>query len=165
MKSLENVLGYFTLDKIKLMMKLTPIKPYFKFNEMCISNFNVIIKSILKEIEVILNTGYLNTHNLFDYPIINDLITLFVSNEDYINGKFSYESYKWLFNIIHLTIYKELIEYENLYKFSLNTRTESELESFYELKIILNTVHSKLDPSIRKSLQKVGITLIQSMWI
>ena len=75
MKSLENVLGYFTLDKIKLMMKLTPIKSYFKFNEMCISNFNVIIKSILKEIEVILNTGYLNTHNLFDYPIINDLIT------------------------------------------------------------------------------------------
>ena len=162
LKSSENVLGYFTLDKIKLTMKLTPIKPYFKFNEMCISDFNMIIKSILKEIEVILNTGYLNTHNLFDYPIINDLITLFVSNEDYINGKFSHESYKWLFNIIHLTIYRELIEYENHYKLSLNTRTESELESFYELKIILNTVHSKLDPSIRKSLQKVGITLIQN---
>ena len=162
LKSLDNVLGYFTLDKIKLTMKLTPIKPYFKFNEMCISKFNMIIKSILKEIEVILNTGYLNTHNLFDYPIINDLITLFVSNEDYINGKFSHESYKWLFNIIHLTIYRELIEYENLYKFSLNTRTDSELESYYELKIILNTVHSRLDPSIRKSLQKVGITLIQN---
>ena len=29
-------------------IKLTPIKPYFKFNEMCISKFNIIIKSILK---------------------------------------------------------------------------------------------------------------------
>jgi len=163
LKSLEKVLGFFTLDKIKLTMKLDPIKPYFKFNEMCISDFNFIIKCILKELEVILNTGYLNTHNLIDYPIINDLITLFVSNEDYINGKFSHESYKWLFNIIHLTIYRELIEYENLYKPTLDTRTDSEIESYYELKINLNTVRSRLDPSIRKSLQKVGITLIQNI--
>ena len=92
-------------------MKLTPIKSYFKFNEICISKFNIIIKSILKEIQVILNIEYLNTHNLIDYSIMNDLITLFVSNKDYINSKFSHESYKWFFHIIHLTIYRKLIEY------------------------------------------------------
>jgi len=43
---------------------------------------------------VILEPGYLNSHNLKLYPIINELIIHFTINDDYIDGKFTHEIYK-----------------------------------------------------------------------
>lgn len=43
---------------------------------------------------MILEPGYLNSHNLMLYPIINELIIHFTINDDYIYEIFTPEIYK-----------------------------------------------------------------------
>jgi len=110
-----------------------------------------------------------------------DLIDHFTQNKDYIKGEFSHESYKWLYNLVQLSMYTFLIEYENIIftRNKLNTdeskiddevENENETEKlgletdFYQdLVLKRKQVYQKLDPSIRKSLQKLGITLTQNL--
>jgi len=75
-------------------MKLSSIKPYFEFKELSISEFIKSYKNILNELNVILEPGYLNSHNLMLYPIINELIIHFTINDDYIDEIFTHEFYK-----------------------------------------------------------------------
>jgi len=65
-------------------------------------------------LSVIIEQGFLNNHDLSNYPIMCDLIEYFTQNKDYIKGEFSHESFKWLYNLIQLSMYSSLIEYENI---------------------------------------------------
>ena len=58
--------------------------------------------------------GYLNNQDLSSYPIFSDIIENFTEDEEYIRGKFVHISFKWLYNMIYLSIYNYILEYELL---------------------------------------------------
>ena len=113
------------------------------------------IEQILQDLLSIESKGYLNTIDLKQFPVINQFIAILTDSPEFINGFRSMESYKWIYNLLLI----------NLYELSttLLKNTESEIETdFYNDLLFLNKrLFNSLDPSIRKSLQKRGISIIQ----
>ena len=146
---MDTINGYFTFY------------PYSKPIE-CLEIEAVLIcvKSVWNNLASIINNGYLNNHDLSKYPIISKLIDSFTTNEDYINGEFSHESFKWLYNIINLSIYNALIKYEEVYK---EDKKSVDVDKYHDFVQVRKQIYQKLDPSIRKVLQKNGITLVQNL--
>jgi len=168
-------IGYFTLDTEKCLLIFKPYLPDDEpllVNEIKIYNLLNMVYSIMKELSLIMDSGYLNNNDLSKFPYFGDLINHFTNNEDYINGLFSHESFKWLYNIIYLSIYNYLIEFECYYKVKYYSELKlklTELEDniefdyYHDLIKLRKLIHQKLDPSIRKGLQKRGISLIQNL--
>lgn len=145
-----------------------------KYNKFEIERLIIDVNSIMKELSIILDTGYLNNNDLSKFPYFGDLINHFTNNEDYINGLFSHESFKWLYNLINLSIYNYLIEYESDYKnkfnidpnfdkYNYNLDDYNDNDFYHDLIKLRKNFYQKLDPSIRKSLQKRGISIVQNL--
>jgi len=150
--------GIFTLDTNNCYLTFYPYSKPIESLE--IEEILRCVKKVFDCLSSIITKGYLNHYDLSKFPIMSKLIGNFTKNEDYINGQFSHESYKWLYNLIHLSIYNSLIEYEDHYK---NTHLSLESDRYYDLVLIRKQIYQKLDPSIRKGLQNIGVTLIQNL--
>jgi len=145
-----------------------------KYNKFEIEKLISDVNSIMKELSIVLDSGYLNDIDLGNYPYLGELIKYFTNNEDYINGLFSHESFKWLYNIINLSIYNYLIEYEYYYKskynidpkfdkYNYNLDDYNDNDFYHDLINLRKKFYQKLDPSIRKGLQKRGISIVQNL--
>lgn len=150
--------GIFTLDTINCYFTFYPYSRPIENLE--IKEVLRCVKKVIDCLSSIIGKGYLNHYDLSKFPIMSKLIGNFTKNEDYINGQFSHESYKWLYNLIQLSIYNSLIEYEDHYK---NTHLSLEFDRYYDLVLIRKQIYQRLDPSIRKGLQNIGVSLIQNL--
>jgi len=152
--------GHFKLDKINKTLK------YFPNNKEAINNEVVelltSVEFVNKEISKLTKFGFLNTHDLSKFPIFSDLITHFAPKDkiEYISGGCAHISFNWLYNIIYLSIFSSLIFFEKSH--GLDTLSETPLNEkpaddiYYDLIELRKCVHQKLDPSVRKALQKRG---------
>lgn len=159
--------GRFKLDKINKTLK------YFPNNKEVINNEVVellaSVEFVNKEISKLTKFGFLNTHDLSKFPIFSDLITHFAPKDriEYISGECAHISFNWLYNIIYLSIFSSLIFFEKSH--GLDTLSETPLNEkpaddiYYDLIEMRKCVHQKLDPSVRKALQKRGVSLIQNI--
>ncbi len=159
--------GHFKLDKVNNTLN------YFPNNKEVVNNEVVellaSVEYINKEISKLTKYGYLNTHDLSKFPIFSELINHFAQNDrtEYINGECAHISFNWLYNIIYLSIFRSLILFEKSH--GLDTLSETTLievladDVYYDLIEMRKCVHQKLDPSIRKALQKRGVSLIQNI--
>lgn len=163
------LVGFFSLNIAKGLLKFNP-------NLLDDVDVKLGLQGVIQSVEltqnclsVIIEQGFLNNHDLSNYPIMCDLIEYFTQNKDYIKGEFSHESFKWLYNLIQLSMYSSLIEYENIIlenKFNnqaFKDNLDLEPDVYHDLVLKRKEIYQKLDPSIRKSLQKHGITLIQNL--
>lgn len=119
-----------------------------------------LIENTIKSLGPFVSKGFLNKVDLRDFPIISSLIPDFTDDINYIKGHSSYETYKWIFNIIILGIYKSLLQIELTLKTSKNQLDEDFLYDTVNLK---KKLFQMLDPSIRKALMKRGISIIQNI--
>lgn len=100
------------------------------------------------------NKGFINELDLSKYPVISELYSGFTCHPDYCSGKKTFEAYKWLFNLLIL----------NLYYISLSFSDGSDNDLEVDFKVLADQLYSKLDSSIRKKLQKRGISVIQNVY-
>lgn len=130
--------------------------------EQCLDQVDKIIESL--ESSTVL--GFLSTVNLRNFPIISELIQPFLLSvdenevEEYICGDKSMETYKWLYNLLILNLYKICLETLSSTELSINNA-----EKIEELKLKENELYCRLDPSIRQYLQKRGISIKQNTYI
>ena len=129
-----------------------------------------IIDNVINSLDSTARKGYLNTTDLTDFitfPIVSDLLPSFLPDVNsietiaFVNGKKSMESYKWIYNIIILT----------LYYFALDTiqRSSKDLEVEVDLITDLKTkeriLFSRIDTSIRHHLSKHGLSISQNTYV
>lgn len=126
----------------------------------CIKSVEVLLSSI----DSVTKKGFIVTSDLTSYPVISELLPVFLSggegNKEYISGEKSMESYKWLFNLIVLNLY--LLCIETLAKTEI---TIANCDKISDLKSKELDLFSRLDPSIRHRLQKRGLSLKENIYI
>lgn len=66
------------------------------------------------------------------------------------------DSYKWIFNIIILNLYEVTIHI-------LKNKPEETSDSYNDLLYLSKKLFNSLDPSIRKMIQKRGISIVQNI--
>jgi hypothetical protein len=146
--------NYFYKDKIELDLKSAGNLKSIKDNYLKILK---IIES-LREIE---KKGYLNELNIKDLSVISKFVKFFTKDLSWIKGKNSYESFKWIFNVLIVNLYYLAINNENL----LEKIGEKESDFYIDNKNLINILYTKLDPSIRFNLQKRSITMIKNIYV
>lgn len=107
-----------------------------------------------KLLDVSKGIGYLNSIDLTTYNLISDLLPKFITDSPetktllYLNGDYSKETYKWLYNIIILNLYYLcLSSLQSMKLIDLELELE-DLNVITDLKIQEqeNTLVGKLDP-------------------
>ena len=132
------------------------------------------IEQCLQDVDEVLNVlestttkGFITSQDLTKFPIVSEILPLFIlpsdeaSISEYVCGDKSMESYKWIYNLILLTLYLRCIE-------TLHTVDPLELtvkEIVTDLKSKELEIYSRLDNSIRSYIQKRGITIKQNTYI
>ena len=134
------------------------------------------IEEILSELRSINAPGYLNTTDLRLFPIINQFIEIFSGsiktkkdrdeNSDglkFTTGDRSMDAYKWIYNVLLLNLYELTIKLKNELDITPDTELGVESDFYADLTLLSRNLFNNLDPSIRKTLQKRGFTIIQNI--
>ena len=133
-----------------------------KFNCKSTEEQIVIIETILQLLDKQNSKGYINSLDLTKVPLISELLPYFISGVEYdkfINGEFSMESYKWMYNLIILTLYFLTLESKIQYAGELT------LYNLNNLNNLEGNLFSRLDSSIRYHLVKTGISITNNCYI
>ena len=160
-KSFNRIYGHFKLDLDKKLFNFHPNN--LNVDKLDIRSLIESIEFVVMQLMSVTDKGYLNNQDLSSYPIFSDLIENFTEDEEYIRGKFVHISFKWLYNMIYLSIYNYILEYEKQNGFKILSKFQVPDDSYYDLMELRVQIYQKLDPSIRKSLQRRGITLLQNI--
>ena len=161
LESFNRSYGHFKMDLVKKLFNFYPKE--LNIDKLDINSLIESIEFVVTQLMSVTDKGYLNNQDLSSYPIISDLIEFFTEDDDYIRGKFVHISFKWLYNMIYLSIYNYILEYEKQNGFKYLSKFQVPDDSYYNLIELRVQIYQKLDPSIRKSLQKRGITLLQNI--
>lgn len=130
------------------------------WNEVSVSEVLTALSSIITSLESSTTKGYVSSVDLSKYPVISSILPSFTTEECYVNGEDSMESYKWVYNILILNLYVFCVEMVIRYE-KLNA-CEEELE---DLKYWVGDLYSRLDPSIRVYLVKKGVSVTESVYV
>lgn len=113
--------------------------------------FGVSVEEILDAVTCLLTAldsstikGFLPQHDLSLFPVVSEILPSFCSmDKNCVNGEFSMECYKWIYNLVQLNMYMLIVE-------CLGRETELDEDVECNLKALENAVLSRLDPSIRQ---------------
>jgi len=151
-----------TVDNITILLHY---KKYFYIeinNHDSLITYNS-VKSILRQIYSIESRGFLNDPNLEKYPIISNFIKYLTKSPDYLRLDKSSESYKWIFNIILLSLHELIVK--TIVRIETENENENQISDLMADFINLNKeILAKLDPSIRRKLKNRGITVTQNIY-
>lgn len=124
----------------------------------------------MKNLESVASKGYLNCHNLINFPVVSEFLPSFFNESTeceklaYLNGPRSMDCYKWLYNFLILTLY--YLCCVSIEKVALNFDSEVDSEDLLlDLKTLERVLFSKLDASIKHHMRKRGISITKSTYI
>jgi len=121
---------------------------------------------VLTSLESSTSSGFLPSHDLRKFPIISEFLHPFLQSveelgvQEYVCGRKSMESYKWIYNIILLNLY--LVCLESLQKTEVNP---SNVDIVTDLISKERALYGSLDPSIRHYIVKRGISIKENTYI
>lgn len=118
-----------------------------------------VIKLILDDISSIQRHGFSNHTDVSKMPVISKFLSVVTDDEFYIDGEKSVESYKWIFNIVILNLYLATLSLKSF----VIAEEGKESDLFADLRVLCFHLHDLLEPSIRQSLTKRGISIIQNI--
>lgn len=124
-----------------------------------------ILLQILNILRGVDSRGFLNTLNLRLFPIIKYLIDDFIKakengrDEEFINGSRSSTTYRWLFAILMLNFYTLTL----LLKEKMENNNQKSSDLYGDIEYISRSIYDSLEPSVRKSLMKKGISITQNI--
>ena len=124
------------------------------------------IDTVLTSLESSTSSGFLPSHDLRKFPIISEFLHPFLQSveelgvQEYVCGRKSMESYKWIYNIILLNLY--LVCLESLQKTEVNP---SNVDIVTDLISKERALYGSLDPSIRHYIVKRGISIKENTYI
>jgi hypothetical protein len=124
-----------------------------------------IVESVLASLDSISKKGYLASTDLRDFPIVSDFLPFFLYNsnsnsKEFINGVNTVESYKWIYNIVILSLY--LLTIDSLNCLNLEDVEPDLISSFKNKADILL---SRVDSSIQHHMRKQGIRISQNSYL
>lgn len=142
------------LDFDKILKNQTP-------HEICI-----LVKEILDVLRGITASGFLPTTDLRKFPIIRAFLYYILSEKenenrsaDFINGKKSSITYRWIYTILMTNLYTLL----ELLLIKMKQEGENELDLYIDIETLTLKLYDSLEPSIRKILKKKGISIQQTI--
>jgi len=170
--SLEN--GY-SLDNIRT-LRVLHLEFIDSFSSLLLdsekySSFSILerynlVRRVIEMIDSSTNKGFIPSHDLTKFPLFSELLPAFLldSSEsavlEYQRGSQSMESYKWLYNLLFLSLYLFCIE--TLALKELVTESEDLVHDIRELE---GEIYGRLDPSIRAKIQKKGISIKENTYV
>ena len=125
------------------------------------------VEKVINVLESYTSVGFLSTTDLTKFPIVSELLQPFLLSvnpievKEYINGNKSMESYKWIYNLIVVSLYIVCLE-------SLQSNLANTLDSedvIVDLRVKEQELYSRLDPSIRQHIQKRGLSIKQNTYV
>lgn len=169
----ENVATATTKKVIKSIKTITHHDLSFIFNKVNLeithptefSTVDVInsIRGLLNEMNTISQKGYVNVSDLRVLPIFSDFIDLFTCDEKYIVGEKIIESLKWINSLIQTSLYIKLLE-QSEDPTGVKKEDYSTSDEQADLLVLLKNVYKLIDPSVRRFIQKRGITVIKNVY-
>jgi hypothetical protein len=138
------------------------------------------LEEFIKTLNSLESKGFINNDRIQDIPLIAPfLLPLTLPSKDenkdkdkdkttvkdpllYLRGDQGIDSYKWIYNLIMLNLYYVTLKAIQLIILLEGDTTESDFLS--DFKSLSKLFYNKIDPSIRKSLQKRGISIIQNIY-
>ena len=139
-----------------------------KYENWSVDQRQTLILDTLKLLDSSCNKGFLTTVDLRKFPVLNKLLPCFIhpglEEEEFISGRESMESYKWLYNIVLLNLYIFCLETQQNKEFVRLENVEN-VDKFTDLKSLGRELFGRLDPSIRHHLQKRGVSLKENIYI
>lgn len=126
------------------------------------------INNILTQFNSIDEKGFVNSTDISKLKVLESFIPLFISKDLLNSGNYasidSKDLYKWIFNIIMLNFYYLSLKAIKDFELSYNTNVEKDSDFISDFKALNKNLFSKIDPSIRRKLQKRGITLTENIY-
>lgn len=123
------------------------------------------INGILTVLSGLTARGFINTLSLDKYPIINQFINTMVMEKTskgkkfrdikYLNGNKSMITYRWIYALIIINLYTLVV--------LLLERESKDTDLYSDLLSMSEKLYDKLEPSLRKSLLKKGITITHNI--
>lgn len=123
------------------------------------------IKDLLLELSAVTQKGFVNEADISKLPIFSGFMDFFSVDEKYIkaDGDAVVESLKWINSLILLSLYKELLVLsEEQAGATPEKRSGSDLQA--DLSVLMNEIYKLIDPSLRRYIQKRGITIIKNVY-
>jgi hypothetical protein len=126
-----------------------------------------VLKESLTSLDSLVSKGYLNSQDLSTYPFVSEFLPSFFMKDyasemlQFVNGDKSMETYKWLYNLIILTLY--YLNCSSLRQWSDNKSIDTDL--FTDLRVQERVLFSRLDASIRHHMRKRGLSLTQNTYM
>ena len=118
------------------------------------------VQQILIALDSSTKQGYLTHHDLRKFPVLGEILPSFCAMEEScVNGEFTMECYKWLYNLVLLNLYVLLVE---ILQRSTSV-TDEEIE--HKIKAFEIDLLTRLDPSIRFGLRKCGVSIKENVEI
>jgi hypothetical protein len=120
------------------------------------------VNGLLKEMGAISQKGFVNVTDLSTLPVFSDFIPLFTVDDRYITGSAVSESLKWINSLILISLYKILlVQCDD--PTGLNNEVESS-DTQVDLMELMSKIYKFLDPSLRRYIQKRGVTIIKNVY-
>lgn len=156
------------LDFESLLESNTPIELY------------TLMTNVLRLLQSTDSKGYLNSIDLRKLPLISDFINLLVLEKEetiigddgiekviktrslsHISGVHSMVTFKWLYNVLILNIFT--LSVLLIHKIDSDEEGLKDSDFYADLLVLNRQLSNNLDTSIRRSLQKRGINVIQNI--
>lgn len=118
------------------------------------------VRCLLGDMSAITHKGFVNVTDLNKLPIYSDFVDIFTVNEKFTVGKEVPETLKWLNSLILASLYKLLLDHS---EDPLKLKDYSS-DGQADLTVLLKDLFKLIDPSIRKHIQKRGITIIKNIY-
>lgn len=137
-----------------------------KYKDLNVEERYKLIERVLSVLDSATNKGFLSTTDLSRFPLLSELLQSFIlegcetARSEYINGSKSMESYKWLCNLILITLYQFCLE--TLHSPALSIENP---DLIADLELLERELYGRLDPSVRLHLQKKGMSIKQNTYI
>jgi hypothetical protein len=123
-----------------------------------------VIETSLDSLHSSTSQGFVNNQDLSRFPLVSEILpSLLIAGGDsmeYQNGSKSMESYKWIYNLIILSLYQLCLE--SLHSTDLAT---GHADLILDLRSLERDLYERLDPSIRHRIMKRGVSIKQNIYI
>jgi len=148
-----------------------PNGPFINLNTGEVISDNLNPQDIISNLDIIrsstIGKGYVNNHNLMEYDIIKVLVPKFIlkvdsdlekeAQWDLLKGSRSHVVYYWIYNLVILSYYYLTVKF-------IAVNNDNDSDELTDMNSLSKELFSKLDPSIRSSLQRKGVTITENIY-
>lgn len=148
------------MNNVYLLTKIMKLEHFIKLIVFCLPHLNEknlyeFITGVLGTIQRIENRGFINCSDLSTYPIFKSFLQLLQKEDEIYEENHPDETFKWIYNLILIKLYEMILK---------NFKEEEEKDKANDLNSLAKEIYAKMHTSIKRCLQKRGISIKQNIF-